>query len=109
MEKSTPEKVVSRATVSLKISKCSAGWHGSKRTPPKGQQTISRDMTGCTRTPKSLPRRRGKKKTLNTTPVRGQSTILEYVSARKTGISAGREVERDTREVPEQIHGKPGV
>ena len=109
VEKSTPEKIVSRASVSLKMSKCSAGWHGNKRTPPKGQQTISRDMTGCTKTPKSLPRRRAKKKALNTTPIRGQSTILEYVSARKTVLSAGRAVSRNTEEVPEQTHRKPGV
>ena len=81
----------------------------TKGLPQKGQQTITGHMTGSTKTPKSLPRRREKKKTLNTMPVRGQSTILKFVSVRKTGLSAGGAVSRDTEEVPEQTRREPGV
>ena len=60
-------------------------------TPQKGQQRGIVDTIGVVKTPKNTPKTREKKKAMNQTPARGQSTILQYVSARKTiNSAAGR-------------------
>ena len=128
----TPGKSVSRASITLKMSDCSAGWHGNKRSPPKigthsanpgrnlktpkkghryglvGQQ--GRDGISSSRTPSNTTKGRGgRKQAINCTPARGQSTILQYMSAKKTTSCAVGAAYQDTEEVLVQQTDDVGV
>ena len=132
LEKITPGKSVSRASITLKMSDCSAGWHGNKRSPPKigthsanpgrnlktpkkghryglvGQQ--GRDCISSSRTPSNTTKGRGgRKQAINCTPARGQSTILQYMSAKKTTSCAVGAAYQDTEEVLVQQTDDVGV
>ena len=114
------------------MSDCSAGWHGNKRSPPKIGTPIAKpgrnfktpkeghryglveqqgkDCVGTGRTPSNTPKRRGgRKQAISRTPARGQSTILQYMGAKKTTNSAVGAAYQDTEEVPVQQTDDYGV
>ena len=119
LEKITPGKSVSRASINLKMSDCSSGWHGNKRSPTKIGITTAKpgrnittpkkghqyglveqqggNSTGAGKTPRNAPKRRERKPAIIRTPARGQSTMLQYVSTSKTVISAVGAAYQDTQ------------
>ena len=68
-----------------------------------------RDYTVTGRTPSNTPKRRGRKQAISRTPARGQSTILQYMGAKKTTNSAVGAAYQDTEEVPVQQTDDYGV